>query len=117
MRNKNKTKHSVEYLGCTSQEYLNWMLTYDANYDLNNHGSEWHIDHIIPLSTFNLENEEEQLLAFNWRNTMPLKAKLNLSKNNKIIKTQVDAHLEKLKKYHIENNIKLPQKFIDLFAT
>ena len=30
----------------------------------------------------NLDNQEEQLLAFNWRNTMPLSSKENLSKNN-----------------------------------
>ena len=61
-------------------------------------------------------NEKEQLLAFNWRNTMPLSSKENLSKNNKIIIEQVKQHLEKLKEYHIENKLDLPQVFINLFA-
>lgn len=117
LRNKNKTKHSIEYLGCTSQEYFNWMLTYDKNYDLNNYGSEWHIDHVIPLSKFNLNNVEEQLIAFNWRNTMPLSAKQNMSKNNRFDKLQIIEHFTKLSEYHKKNNIELPQKFIDLFAT
>jgi len=117
LRNKNKTKHSIEYLGCTSQEYFSWMLTYDPIYNLDNYGSEWHIDHVIPLSTFNLNNVEEQLIAFNWRNTMPLSAKNNMSKNNRINKMQVNTHFIKLLQYHNENNIELPQKFIDLFAT
>ena len=30
--------------------------------------------------------------------------------------TQVEQHLAALKSYHIENNIKLPQIYIDLFA-
>jgi hypothetical protein len=51
---------------------------------LENHGKEWHIDHVIPISKFDLNNQEEQILAFNWRNTMPLSCKENLSKNNKI---------------------------------
>ena len=80
-----KDKHTVEYLGCTIPEYLNWLLKYDTNYTLENRGYEWHIDHVIPLSRFNLENEEQQLIAFNWRNTMPLSCSENLSKNNKIM--------------------------------
>lgn len=112
----NKKKHTVEYLGCTIPEYLNWLLKNDANYTLENRGCEWHIDHVIPLSRFNLENEEEQLIAFNWRNTMPLSCKENLKKNNKIIKMQIEEHYKKLLKYHEENKLDLPQVFIDLFA-
>jgi hypothetical protein len=111
-----KEKHTIEYLGCNSLEYLKWILSYDINYNLENRGIEWHIDHVIPLSIFNLENEAEQMIAFNWRNTMPLSAKENLSKNCRIIKSQIEQHLEKLKKYHTENNIELPEEFIDLFA-
>jgi hypothetical protein len=113
---KNKEMRTVKYLGCTSPEYLQWILSYDVNYNLENHGKIWHIDHIIPLSRFNLEDKEEQLIAFNWRNTMPLSAKANLSKNAKIITSQIEQHLEHLKKYQTENNTELPQKFIDLFA-
>jgi len=116
LRNKNKTKHSVEYLGCCSDEYFEWIFSYNNNCNLENHGKEWHIDHVIPISKFDLNNEEEQLLAFNWRNTMPLSSKENLSKNNKIIIEQVKQHLEKLKEYHIENKLDLPQVFINLFA-
>jgi len=113
----NKKKHTVEYLGCEIPEYLKWLLKNDSNYTLENRGSEWHIDHVIPLSHFNLENEEEQLIAFNWRNTMPLSCQENLSKNNKIIKSQIEQHYKNLVEYHKENNIELPQIYIDLFAT
>lgn len=116
LRNKNKTKHSLEYLGCSSDEYFKWIFNYNNNCSLENHGKEWHIDHVIPISKFDLNNEEEQLFAFNWRNTMPLSCKENLSKNNKIIIEQIQKHLEKLKKYHIENKLDLPQVYINLFA-
>jgi uncharacterized protein (DUF983 family) len=112
----NKNKHTVEYLGCSIPEYLNWLMKNNLNYTLENRGSEWHIDHVIPLSHFNLENEEEQLVAFNWRNTMPLSCQENLKKNNKIIKPQIEQHYKKLINYHTENNLDLPQVYIDLFA-
>jgi hypothetical protein len=117
LRYKNKTKHSIEYLGCSSDDYFKWILNYDSNYNLNNHGKQWHIDHVIPLSKFNLDDENQQLIAFNWRNTMPLSSSENLSKNNKILPEQVKQHFENLKKYHEENNLDLPQVYIDLFAT
>jgi len=113
----NKKKHTVEYLGCNIPEYLNWLLKNECNYTLENRGSEWHIDHVIPLSHFNLEDEEQQLIAFNWRNTMPLSCEENLKKNNKIIKSQIEQHYKKLVEYHKENNLDLPQVYIDLFAT
>ena len=114
---KKKNKNTIEYLGCNTTEYLNWLLNNDFGYTLENRGSEWYIDHVIPLSRFNLEIEEEQLIAFNWRNTMPLSVKENLSKNNKIIKSQIEQHFKKLLEYHEKNKLDLPQVFIDLFAT
>jgi hypothetical protein len=111
-----KDKHTIEYLGCSSDEFTKWMLDNGNGFTIENHGKEWHIDHVIPLSKFDLDNEEEQLIAFNWRNTMPLKPKENLSKNNKIIQLQVEQHLKHLLEFHTLNNLNLPQKYIDLFA-
>lgn len=111
-----KTKHSHEYLGCTPTEYLKWILNNTTDFTLENYGQVWHIDHVIPLSRFDFENEQDRLIAFNWRNTMPLLAKENLSKNNKIVKPQIEQHLKTLKTYHIDNSIELPQLYIDLFA-
>jgi len=113
---KIKTKHTIEYLGCSSNDYLEWILNYNKNYNIENRGKVWHIDHVIPLCKFNLDDLDEQLIAFNWRNTMPLSAKENLTKNSKIIKPQIEQHLEKLLDYHKEKNLEMPQTYIDLFA-
>ena len=43
----------------------------------------WHIDHIKPLSKFDLEKESEQKKAFNYKNCQPLWAFENLEKGNK----------------------------------
>lgn len=113
---KKKKEHTIHYLGCDSNTYLNWILKYNPDYTIENRGKEWHIDHIIPLSHFNLENPDEQLIAFNWRNTMPLAAKENLSKNNRILVSQIEHHYDHLLEYHKEHNIEMPQVFIELFA-
>jgi hypothetical protein len=48
----------------------------------DNHG-EWHIDHIIPLSS--AKNESDLYKLFHYTNLQPLWAFDNLSKGNKII--------------------------------
>lgn len=111
-----KNKHTIIYLGCNCSEYLKYMTTYDSDFNYENHGNLWHIDHVIPISKFNIMDENEQLIAFNWRNTMPLLASENLSKNNKIIIPQIKNHYKKLIEYHNKNNIDFPQEFIELFA-
>lgn len=111
-----KDKHTIEYLGCSCHEYFNWITSYNDTYNYDNHGTIWHIDHVIPVSKFNLSDENEQMIAFNWRNTMPLTIYDNLSKNNRIIQSQIEQHLEHLMKYHKENNMEMPTEFIDLFA-
>jgi len=118
LRNKNKHKdqHTIEYLGCTSNEYLAYLLWYDSSFTLENQGKEWHIDHVIPVSKFDLTNEEEKYLAFNWRNTMPLSKYENLAKCNRISSEQVKRHLERLDSYHDKQHIIMPQAFNDLFA-
>ena len=113
---KKKDKHTIEYLGCSSENFINWMLYNNSGYSLENHGKEWHVDHVIPLSKFNLDDLEEQMIAFNWRNTTPLKSKENLSKNNKIISSQIREHHKQLLEYHALLKIEIPQCFVDLFA-
>ena len=51
----------------------------------DNYG-EWHVDHIIPLSS--AENEIELIELCHYRNLQPLWAKENLMKKDKIIEHQ-----------------------------
>ena len=114
--NHDKQMNTIKYLGTSSAEYIQWILHNDQNYTLENRGKVWHIDHVIPLSRFDLTDEQQQFIAFNWRNTMPLAAKENLSKNHKIIPSQIEQHYRHLLEYHKEKNMEIPQTFVDLFA-
>jgi len=85
INNNYKTGSAVSDLGCTIEELRKHLedqfqegMTWD-NYGLKG----WHIDHIKPLASFNLEDEEELLKACHYSNLQPLWAKDNLSKGAK----------------------------------
>jgi hypothetical protein len=74
--NKNKSTKSksiLNIMGCTVQEYRNNLESqFKPEMTWENHGKIWEIDHIIPLSLFNLTKEEEQKKGFHHSNTQPL---------------------------------------------
>lgn len=82
-RNNFTKKSSSEYLGCSIEEckiYLENQFKEDMTWE--NHGSVWHIDHIIPLSF--AKTEDQLYLLCHYTNLQPLFVLENLKKNNKI---------------------------------
>ena len=78
--NIEKTKPSIEYLGCSAEyfiEYIKSKMTPDMTFD------NIHFDHIKPISKFNLEDEEELLKCCHYTNFQPLISTDNLEKSNK----------------------------------
>jgi len=85
-----KTGSAVRDLGCSVEYLIDYFKTmFYTNPDTgemmswDNYG-QWHIDHIAPLSSFNLTDREQFLKACNFTNLQPLWAKDNLKKSDKI---------------------------------
>ena len=57
--------------------------------------SNIHIDHVRPISSFDLTDKQQLLKAFNWKNTQPLLAKDNLAKGSKY--SDLDYQLQFIK--------------------
>lgn len=90
-----KNAKTMLLLGCTADDlkvYLESKFLPTMTWD--NYGKLWHIDHIIPCSSFDLTNEKEQQKCFHYSNLQPLFATTtiidgvkyigNLNKSNKI---------------------------------
>ena len=82
--NSDKSKHSIEYLGCTIDEFKEHIeKQFIEGMTWENHG-EWHIDHIIPIKYEN-PTLEETIERLHWTNTQPLWATENIAKGNRYI--------------------------------
>ena len=51
---------------------------------IGNYGSVWQIDHCLPISTFNLLDENDMKKCFKWINLRPMYSNENNSKKDKI---------------------------------
>ena len=81
-----KAEKTIKLLGCTIQEARTHLeKQFQKGMNWSNYGTEWHIDHRIPCSSFNLSNIDDQKSCFNFTNLQPLWAKENMKKGNKII--------------------------------
>jgi hypothetical protein len=69
-------------VGISYDEFKNYMESkFVDGMNWNNRG-EWHIDHIIPLSS--AKSEEELVRLCHYTNLQPLWAKDNIEKSNKV---------------------------------
>lgn len=66
-------KEFKEYLSANWEPGMTW----------DNYGRDgWHVDHIRPCASFDLTDEEQQRVCFNWRNLRPMWGSENISKSD-----------------------------------
>jgi hypothetical protein len=106
---ESKTKIKDELLDC-SFDFLKKWFNYNLELDditFEEYGSVWHIDHVIPCSAFDLEDEKEINQCFHWTNIRPLEKIKNLVKSNHIKWPDIFVQEIRLKKFikinHIDN--------------
>lgn len=76
-----KTQSSIKYIGCDVSTLRKWLeFQFEKDMTWENYGTLWTIDHVIPLSLFNLEDKQQQKIAFHWTNMQP--SKDNFQKGN-----------------------------------
>jgi len=107
--NLEKTNPSISYLGCDMKYFMEY---FQKKIDLFNKYSEiemtWdniHIDHIKPVSSFNLDDKDEFLNCCHYSNMQPLLAEINLNKSCKWSEKNEEFWL---------NNIK-GKEYLDLY--
>ncbi len=92
---KNTPYDYVKLLGCSWETLIEWLeFNMDDSMTWDNYGPYWHIDHVLPVSSFDFAKDENRNLCFNWSNLMPLEGIENIKKSKKIL-PDVISHARK----------------------
>jgi hypothetical protein len=79
-----KSNRTPDLVGCSVNDLKTHLESkFIESMTWENYG-EWHIDHMRPCASFNLEDPEEQKKCFHWTNLQPLWAKDNMSKGDRL---------------------------------
>ena len=96
---------TIKHLGCDIEFFVKWIkFCFDDNMTLENHGTYWHFDHVIPVNLWDLENESDIAQCFNWANISPFHKRNNMSKHDIVNQGQLLKHICKLNDF-IDNHI------------
>lgn len=75
----------ITILGCTGLQFRQWLESqFELGMTWDNYGTDWHIDHIKPLSGFDLTDTFQFLAACHYTNTRPMLASANIKKSDAI---------------------------------
>jgi hypothetical protein len=92
-----KRARILDLLGTDMGMFRQWLEFQFEPWMSWDNSNEWHIDHVLPVSRFNLADESQQRVCFHWSNMRPMCAKANNAKKNAIVlhdffNTFVSAH-------------------------
>jgi hypothetical protein len=88
--NVEKNKHYFDILQYTPESLIKHLESqFENNMNWDNYG-EWHVDHILPITSFNIEEmgDEEFMRCWSLENLQPMWGNDNIRKSNKIIGTE-----------------------------
>lgn len=85
--NSQKCTKTWDLIGCTISQLMHHIeLQFTPGMTWENHSRDgWHIDHIIPVSHFDMSDQEQQKQCFHYSNLQPLWAADNLKKRDKVL--------------------------------
>ena len=77
-----KCDSSSELLGISPQGLKEWLEAQFTEGMTWENRSDWHVDHIVPCTAFDLLVEQNQRICFWYKNLQPMWAEENLQKSN-----------------------------------
>ena len=107
-----KDDYTLELVGCTIPELKNHIedqFTEGMTWDEYSHDG-WHIDHVRPCASFDLNEKSQINICFNWRNLQPLWSLENTVKRDKYTKEDEKIWVKRMRALGYEGELFLKFK-------
>ena len=76
---------AIRNVGCTSEQFRKHVeKSFKSGMKWSNRGTKWHLDHIVPLTAFDLTKKSECLNAIHYTNFQALEPEVNRKKYNNV---------------------------------
>ena len=99
-----KNTSTFTLIGISNKNLKVWIESqFDQQMKWENYCTYWVIDHVIPVSFYDLTSKDEQLKCFNWTNLRPLEKIKNMEKSDKILIDEIQNHINTIKNHLIIN--------------
>jgi len=99
-----KRRVEIRGLECDHEQFKDWF-EYQFQEGMSwNDPKTWEIDHVIPLSCFDLTNNSQYCIACHWTNTRPTTALENKKKNNSIRLDYIINHIHTINAFLANHN-------------
>ena len=83
LKGNTKSESTMALVGCDIDYLWDYLIAqFTEGMTVENYG-KWHVDHIRPCASFDLEDQEQQRECFYYKNLQPLWAEDNLSKGDR----------------------------------
>jgi len=98
-KNRYKPATAEKLIGCSWDDFIIHVAKqFSEGMTLNNYGlNGWHLDHIRPCESFDLLDDKQLYVCFNWRNYQPLWGLENLEKQDFYTKDDEEVWIRRMR--------------------
>lgn len=97
---------NIKYLNCDLDELMTFIeIQFEDDMSWESKGQIWELDHVIPVSKFNLELQEHKNVCFHWCNLKPIYKAENRRKSNKLVEKIIEEHQKFCLNYFENTNL------------
>lgn len=94
---QNKSETCMDYVGCSLEDFRSHIQsTFSEGMSWRNYGSEWHIDHKVPIAAWDHSIPEEVEACWHYRNLQALWAPDNIRKKDTFSQDEKESWLKTL---------------------
>lgn len=94
---ENRSSFYAPYFGLDMNSFRKWIETqFDEDMNWGNFSEAWQFDHIVPVTYFDFEQEEDLRLCWNFTNIRAEKLDLNKNRGNRVDVLAAKAYFETL---------------------